>query len=104
MQKLEKDGKIGVLVSPGYGAGWSTWSADHAEELCMNAEFVQLVLDKKIDELCKLVEERYNGRVYTGGAEDLEVMWVPKGEAFIIREYDGSEGLQLISQIDYMTA
>ena len=26
MQKVIRDGKVAVLYSPGYGAGWYTWS------------------------------------------------------------------------------
>ena len=26
MNKVIRDGKVAVLVSPGFGAGWSTWS------------------------------------------------------------------------------
>ena len=25
MEKVIRDGKVAVLYSPGYGAGWSTW-------------------------------------------------------------------------------
>lgn len=105
MNKIEKDGKIAVLVSPGFGAGWSTRCDNkYAAELCMSAEFVQLVLDDKIDELCHLVEKKFEGEIYTGGAEGITVDWVPKGTAFIINEYDGSESLEYISQIEYMVA
>ena len=28
MEKVIKNGQVGVLISPGYGAGWSTWNHD----------------------------------------------------------------------------
>ena len=28
MEKIIEDGKVAVLVSKGYGAGWSTWNLD----------------------------------------------------------------------------
>jgi hypothetical protein len=36
MQKVERDGMVGVLVSLGLGAGWSTWNEEHSETLCMD--------------------------------------------------------------------
>jgi hypothetical protein len=26
-EKIEKDGKVAVAVSPGFGAGWTTWNS-----------------------------------------------------------------------------
>ena len=34
MKKLERNGKIAILYSPEYGAGWSTWN--NHEELIFN--------------------------------------------------------------------
>ena len=31
MNKLIRDGKVAVLISPEYGAGWSTWNYDLPE-------------------------------------------------------------------------
>ena len=31
MEKLIVDGKVAVLVSRGFGAGWSTWMSDYPE-------------------------------------------------------------------------
>ena len=33
IEKVVRDGKVAVLVSPGYGAGWSTWNICLAEEI-----------------------------------------------------------------------
>ena len=33
MNKIEKDGNVAVLYSPGYGAGWSTWNDDKYQEM-----------------------------------------------------------------------
>jgi hypothetical protein len=42
--------------------------------------------------------------VYTGGASDLKVVWVPQGSQFRIEEYDGSESLKLKDSEDWITA
>lgn len=108
IERVVRDGKVAVLVSPGYGAGWSTWSSEHAEFLLFDAGLVALaergasedevkgyintVLGKELDhtgnECCK---------VYTGGWDDVEINWVPVGEAFRIDEYDGYEELVIHS-------
>lgn len=38
------------------------------------------------------------------GAEHLCIKWVPQGEQFEITEYDGSEGLNIIGQCQYLIA
>ena len=104
MDKIERDGKVAVLYSPGYGAGWSTWAdSRHRETLCMDARIVGPVLAGDIPAAVAaalaLVPD-----LYTGGAEDLEVEWVVKGDVFEIEEYDGSELVKLLGNVPYMQA
>ena len=103
MNKIERDGMVAVLVSPGFGAGWSTLNIDHREIMCMDAEIVQAVLD---GDICKAVEIAKNkcGDFYEGGASTLTVKWVKKGASFEIRLYDGAETLHVIGEDDYMVA
>lgn len=103
MNKIERDGKVAVLVSPGFGAGWSTWNREHRKTLCMDAEIVQAVLDKDIDKAVEIAKQKC-GDFYEGGAHDLTVEWVKKGAAFEIDEYDGSESLHVIGDHDYLVA
>lgn len=103
MEKIEKDGKVAVLYSPGYGAGWSTWNEGHREALCMDARIVGPVLagDRQgaVDAAMAI-----SPHIYTGGASNLAVVWIPKGQAFEITEYDGSESVHVIGDRDYMVA
>lgn len=101
--KIERGGKVAVLVSPGYGAGWSTWNSEHREVLCMDAEIVQAVIDGDLDRAIAVAEQKCPG-IYTGGGRGLSVEWVPKGEAFEITEYDGYESLTVIGEQTYMVA
>ena len=104
MKKLEKDGKVAVLVSPGYGAGWSTWTTQYGEELCMDADIVEAVLAEDYKKAVKITTEKYGEHIYTGGVYDLVVEWVPKGAEFEITEYDGYESLHLIGGRKYWKA
>lgn len=107
MEKYVKDGKVAVLVSPGWGAGWSTWANERSkDQLAMDSRFVKAKLDGldegELEELVKCVfgEDAY---VYFGGWSNVEVEWVPVGEIFEITEYDGHEELKFIDSLS-MTA
>jgi hypothetical protein len=92
MNKLILEGKVAVLYSPGFGAGWYTWNYEHPEIL-FDPAIVKLVEEKKFDELKTFVELKYPD-IYTGGMEDLEVEWVSEGTLFKVNEYDGSESIE----------
>ena len=119
MEKVIKDGKVGVLVSPGFGAGFSTWGAPI--EASFDPTLIELAEKKHkmefqpnekggltqirevynspeykeiVNEMVEYVTKTYEG-VYAGGVEDLVVVWIDEGREFIIEEYDGSESLML---------
>lgn len=105
MDKVIKDGKVAVLYSEGYGAGWYSWNTGHPECL-FDPELVRLILSKDYskDNVVELAETKYGESFYTGGAEGLTVGWVPQGEQFDIDEYDGAESLIIIGETDYLIA
>lgn len=106
VEKYIKDGKVAVLYSAGYGAGWSTWNYDHDQEF--------LTMDRQ---LCIAVEandfESFNRRiadvfkiegVCTLGVPDIKIAWVKLGESFRINEYDGFESVVLQGETKWLTA
>ena len=104
MEKVEKDGLIAVLYSPGYGAGWSTWADDAQKEaLCMDARIVAPFLAGDKDAAVSAALVLFPD-LYTGGARDLAVMWVEKGKAFQVEEYDGSESVHVLGDRTYLVA
>ena len=102
MNKLVKDGKVAVLYSPTFGAGWYTWNLE-LPELMFNPAIAQFVLDEKFDELQTYVELKYP-EIYKGGMMDLEVQWIPEGTLFKIVEYDGAESIETKEDIDWFVA
>lgn len=93
MNKMIRDGKVAVLVSPGYGAGWSTWNSGHPEVL-YDPVVVQMVLDDRRDDIEPYCDRVYgDSEIYCGGARDLEVCWLPVGTQFRVNEYDGYESI-----------
>ena len=98
------DGKIEVLVSPGWGAGWSTWNDDG----------LKLAVDKRIIDFFKragqdadenlvkaFLREIGYEHVYCGGWDDIVIETVEPGIPFKITEYDGSEELERVTPQNY---
>ena len=99
-EKVVRDGKVAVLVSPGYGAGWSTW-ADNKEDALFAPEVVAWVEAGKPSEVYLENEDRWEESFgYLGGMGDLEIEWLPVGTRFEIEEYDGSESLRILTPTD----
>ena len=103
MEKLEKDGKVAVLYSPGFGAGWSTWNSKWADQLVFDKEIAEAILNDDRKLAMEIAAKKYPD-AYLGGGDDLQIEWINKGEQFEITEYDGSEGVNIISQQSYFSA
>jgi hypothetical protein len=106
MEKRYKDSgygyrEVAVLVSAGYGAGWTTWGMP--EEALFDPIIVDFVEANKNNsiELAEYLEKEYPDN-YSGGLGGLYIHWVPEGKEFRIDEYDGAENLVLKSD-DYWT-
>ena len=102
MNKLIVDGKVAVLISPGYGAGWYTWNYDYPEIL-FDPAIVKFVMEEKFDELMTYATLKYP-EIYLGGMEQLEVAWIPEGTLFNVEEYDGAEVVVFKEDQDWMIA
>jgi hypothetical protein len=103
MDKLIRDGKVAVLISGGYGAGWSSWT-DHESEMLFNPEIAQMVLDEKSnDEIIAVAEAKWP-EAYLGGIDGLHVVWLPVGTEFRVTEYDGAESIQIKQDTNWIVA
>ena len=99
MEKYEDgNGRVGVLVYGGFGAGWSTWG-DDSEFLSMDKTLVEMKLNDARDSEVSAYCEKIIGEQFMGGWSDVCVEWVDKGTSFIIEEHDGSERLRTSSDL-----
>ena len=101
MEKVIRNGKVAVLVSKGFGAGWYTWNHNN-KVLLFHPKLVAMVengTSNEIDEYWCLSELGIEN-VYCGGASDLCIYWLPEGTAFKINEYDGAESLITMDDFD----
>lgn len=101
MNKLIRDGKVAVLISPGFGSGWYSWH--FKEELLFDPVVVEMVLEDRHDEIESYVEKTYDN-LYLGGIDYLKVVWVSEGAEFRINEYDGAESLVLKEEEHWIKA
>ena len=104
MQVVERNGRVAVLVSRGYGAGWFSWNSKTPECL-YHPEIVALVesledADWAVREetITPVAKRLFGEDFYAGGADGLTIQWLDPGTAFRIEEYDGAESLVILAQ------
>jgi hypothetical protein len=102
MQKKTVDGKVAVLYSPGFGAGWYTWHS--VAELLFDPKVVDMVLEKTSPETIELYCKTVYGDHYYAGSCDLEVAWIPTGTEFVIDDFDGNETITFKETVRWMAA
>ena len=106
MEKVIKNGNVAVLISSGFGAGWSTWnSGNTARTILFHSKIVKMVEEGRRSELTESwVRENCNindDYICVLGADQLEVVWLQEGTRFIIEEYDGSESVRTTDDLSY---
>lgn len=102
VDKVIRDGKVAVLYSPGYGAGWWTWGDKNNENMLFDPVLVGLVEKSESDQITYEeffdLAEKHSKKAYpeqyTGGLDDLTIHWIPEGTMFRITEYDGAESVE----------
>ena len=102
MTKCIRDGKVAILYSPGYGAGWSSWNDDRdvpKDFLLHDEELVEMVENDQRNKIPGYAKSMYPNGCYLG-AEDLVVEWVNPDTQFRITEYDGYERI-VFNHSDY---
>lgn len=91
-----------VLISPGYGAGWSTWEGKGlATDARLIDAFEHGVSEEEMHQLCA---DLGYGDVYMGGFKNLRVVEIPEGTFFRVSEYDGYESIEVFDDSDWLRA
>ena len=108
MNKVIRDGKVAVIVSPGFGAGWSTWSyrgeEDYRDFMLFDPTLVDMIERSESAETIETYVTFVHPGTYCGGADALTIQWLPVGTAFRIHEYDGSESVEIRDEMDWTIA
>lgn len=110
-KEIIRDGRVAILYSPGFGAGWYTWHG--VPELLRDPEVVHLVECRSkvppdeqtyyTEKIVAYCENTY-GTHYYGGAEDLEIVWIELGDKFRVNEYEGSESIEYLATSVWLEA
>jgi hypothetical protein len=108
VNKVIRNGKVAVLYSPGFGAGWSTWAyadeKDCRDFMLFDATLVDMVeCDFPVEAIEAYVTSKYPN-TYCGGADGLTIKWIPVGTAFRIHEYDGNESVEVREEMNWNIA
>lgn len=101
-EKMVRDGKVAVLYSPGFGAGWSTWADDNLKAFAQFDKGLVELAERgaKEDEVeAYIAEKTGDAYFYLGGWKGIRVEWLPQGTHFIISEYDGSESIDTVDSL-----
>jgi hypothetical protein len=101
-RRYDEEGRVAVMISPGFGAGWSSWGVlEQQEAMLFDSRLVDYVLSQGTEGLGDYAESLgYTG--YIGGASDVEVIWLESGTRFLIDEYDGSESIRTFDDLCYV--
>lgn len=102
MNKVIRDGKVAVIYSPGFGAGWYTWNREHPE-LMFDPGIVDLLENGEHEKLDAYVKLKWP-EIYAGGMDSLKIVWLTEGTAFKIEEYDGNESITVKENVDWFIA
>lgn len=86
-----RDGKVAIIISPGFGAGWYSWNIDKPQ-LLFDPEIVRMLEEKLYSEIEPYCEKVYGEDGYYR-VETLKIEWVPVGVLFHIHEYYGAESV-----------
>lgn len=122
VDKVIRGDKVAVLISPGYGSGWTSWNQGHTcvEEMLFDVDIVNAILEygstgdttrfarlKLHDIIMDIAQDKY-GKDYeyfsAQGLKDISITWVDVGRKFIVTEYDGSESIEFCDEMNWITA
>lgn len=89
-----------VAISPGYGAGWSTWNDFSPLDPVVNLIILTLQDTRDWDEFKELygfiqgLDTVNDVSVSMFGMKAVKIEWIPKDVQFRVEEYDGDEYIE----------
>ena len=109
--------QVAVLVSPGYGSGFSTWNEN--KEIAYDSRVIQLWMDhphkeercrtelSNPDEETVYISQQLESFGYKNawlcGWHQIELQWVDSDSFFRVSDYDGSEYIEILNiEQDYI--
>lgn len=100
----EKGKFTAVLISPGYGAGYSTWGYGDPMDGELIKELLENVDDFNPNEVDSGTEIDVSDYMSSQFDSLFSVHFVPTGTPFRISEYDGAESIEYFNESDFYEA
>ena len=111
MAKYVLNGQVALIHSDDWGTAWATWYP----ETMFDPELIKLYLwwqdttpgtqlQLELEDAAYLYLKQVHPDVSFRGFDGLRLTWLPEGQEFIIREYDGIETIVLKQDIKWITA
>ena len=88
MKKVVQNGRVAVIYSPGFGAGWSTWTGD--KNVCFDPILVEWIENGKNGE--PPLDHYGDDAPYAGGLSDAEIAWIAFSPPALINGLLGKKG------------
>lgn len=102
MEKVIRDWKVAIVISPRFGAWWYTWNTKYAE-LLFHPKIVEMVEQWKGNEMTQewiidniwiwISDDESDEYICTLWNKRLTIKWLPEWTKFLVHEYDGSESI-----------
>jgi hypothetical protein len=90
---------VAVVISPGVGAGWSTWNEDI--DPCNPYIAAAIILGYDDDKLREVIKYFYPYSYSGGLIYRNHIEWIPSGVEFIVAECDGYESVRFRDNINW---
>ena len=107
---VNKKNEVAILYSPGFGAGWSSWTVQYALQLATDSRIIkyrfnldQFYHNIDIETFIKQIN-CFELMPYVGDFKKTRIKFIPEGTMFRINEYDGAETIEIYSPDNYMKA
>ena len=94
---IEKDGDVALVITSGYGAGWSTWSPQYGSDLATDDDIVNAVLNDDIPSAHAIAKSRYPDAYVSD--QQLVAHWARKDARcipYIVDYHDGNERVEYV--------
>ena len=103
IEKYIVNDRVAVLITPTYGAGWSTGNQEYPQMLFDPKVVAMVLANHDKNEMRDYLKATYpNG--YFDDLRSLKVCWVDVGRQFVIHEYDGLESIRYFEDFNWITA
>jgi hypothetical protein len=94
--------EVAVIISTNYGAGWSTWNTQYPECL-FDPDCVRSILSGERNHE-KIAQEKWADGCWSGCSFTSNVVWIPAGTKFIVKQYNGLENIRYLLDFNWIEA